>query len=231
MQFKLRVELNQEPVEDNLQGRRAEIQQSEKAVKIEYGEFLCHAARLMEKKHVCLPDVKVTWSGYDSEMSPDACEAKDIRSFLMAVRGNQGPYAYENIAALLILFCKKEGKKLVAEYEAKLKSQLHPRVMPVKRKGKQFEVKIDRELGHESKSAALDFRNTLATLFECRATDFLLEDIRDGCIELIYVVPSELADNLQRYCNSHVRQRKFREAKIMEIWLQRYIFKDTGSGS
>ena len=86
----------------------------------------------MEKAQVYLPDVKVTWSGYDSEMSSDACEAKDIPSFLVAVRGNQGPYAYENIGALLILFCKKEGEELVAEYEKKLKCQLRPRVMPVK---------------------------------------------------------------------------------------------------
>ena len=144
----MHVELNQQPKKDDIQGQRAEIRQSEKAAKREYGEFLYRAAKLMEEREVRLPDMKVTWSGYDSEMSQDAREAKDIQSFLMAVRGNQGPYAYENIAALLILFCKKEGKKLVVEYEEKLKSKLQPRLMCVKREGKRFKVKIDREISH-----------------------------------------------------------------------------------
>ena len=218
----LNIGSKQEAEEDDIQGKRAEIRRSEKAAKIEYGRFLYCAGKLMEKAQVYLPDVKVTWSGYDSEMSCDACEAKDIPSFLMAIRGNQGPYAYENIGALLILFCEKEGEKLVEEYEKKLKCQLRPRVMPVKRTGKKFKVKIDKELGQGSRSSVLDFRNTLATLFECRAIDFLFEDIRDGCIEMIYIVPSDLTDKLRNYSNLRAKQKEFKKAKILEIWLQRY---------
>ena len=213
-------ELKREPEEDDFQGKRAEIRKSEKAVKIEYGRFLYRAGKLMEKRRVHLPDIKVTWSGYDSGMGRDACKATDIPSFLMAIRGNQGPYAYENIGGLLILFCDKEGEELVAEYEKKLKCQLHPRVMSVQRIGKRFKVKIDREFSQESKSGVLDFQNTLATLFECRTIDFILEDVHDGCIELLYVVPSELAEKLQNYCNLHVKQREFKDAKILELWLQ-----------
>lgn len=196
--------------------------QSEKAAKIEYGRFIYRAGRLMEEQQVFLLDVKLTWSGYDSEMSRDAREAKDIRSFLVAIRGNQGPYSYEKISALLILFCGKEGEELVDEYQKKLKYNLRPRVMPIKRKGKRFRVKIDRELEQRSVSAGLDFRNTLATLFKCQANDFVLEDVHDGCIEFIYIVSYELAENLPTHCNLHANQREFKEHKILEIWLQRY---------
>lgn len=208
----------QEAEVDNLQGRRAEIRKSEKAAKIEYGQFLYRASKLMEKRKVDLRDVKVTWSGYDSEMSRDACEARDISSFLTAIRSNQGPYAYENISGLLILFCDEEGKQLVTEYEKKLVKHLQPRVKPVERRGKRFKVKIDREFSRENE---LDFQNTLATLFECRAVEFILEDVHDGCIELTYVIPAELAGKLKRYCGLQEKWEEFKNAKILELWLER----------
>lgn len=203
---------------DNLQGKRAEIRKSEKAAKIEYGQFLYRTSKLLERKKVDLCDIKVTWSGYDSEMSRDACEARDIPSFLTAIRNNQGPYAYENISGLLILFCDKEGEELVMEYEKKLVKHLHPRVKPVERKGKRFKVKIDKELSRENE---LDFQNTLATLFECRADEFILEDVRDGCIELTYVIPAEWAGKLKRYCGLQEKWEEFKNAKILELWLER----------
>ena len=175
----------------------------------------------MEKKRVALSDVKLTWSGFENDMSREACEAKDIPSFLVAVRGNQGPYAYDKIAGLLTEFCDKEGNELVAEYEKKLKRQLRPRVMPVRQTGKRFRVKVDRELRQERDTEILDFRSTLAALFECTAVNFLLEDVRDGCIQLTYIIPSTLAEKL-RESNLRVRHREFKQAKILELWLERY---------
>ena len=49
-------------------------------------------------------------------------------------------------------------------------------------------MKVERGLNHANE---LDFRNTLAKLFKCK--DFILEDIRTGCTELTYIIPSEVA--------------------------------------
>ena len=171
----------------------------------------------MEDKCVYLPDIKVTWSGYDSEMSHEACEAKDIKTFLMAIRENQGPYAYENISGLLRLFCNHEGEELVAEYERKLKDKLLKRVSPVKRMGKRFKVKVDKEMSREN---IMDFRNTLAMLFDCEAKEFILGDIHEGCIELTYVIPAELAEYIQKCEKSCHKQ--FTGFCISELWIEGY---------
>ena len=210
------VEPLKESEEDEFQGKKAEIMKSEKDARIEYGQFVFRACKLMEEKQVYLPDVKLTWSGYDSEMSDEACQAKDIKTFLMAIRENQGPYAYENISGLLTLFCDHEGEELVAEYEKKLKGKLLKRVSPVKRVGKRFKVKIDKELNREN---IFNFRNTLATLFDCEATEFILEDIRDGCIELTYIIPVKLAAHIRKQ-EKFIHDR-FKDLHITTLWIER----------
>ena len=189
---------------------------SEKDARIEYGRFIFRACKLMEEKQVYLPDVKLTWSAYDSEMSDEACQAKDIKTFLMAIRENQGPYAYENISGLLTLFCNHEGEELVAEYEKKLKGKLLKRVSPVKRVGKRFKVKIDKELSREN---IFNFINTLAKLFDCEPTEFILEDIRDRCIELTYIISAELAEHIQ--IQERLLHDKFKDLHITTIWIER----------
>ena len=157
--------------------KKAEIRDSEKAVKIEFGKLLISASNLMETTLVDLNDVKLTSSAFEEEMSDEAYLASDIPSFLLALRENQGPYAYGNLKSLLILFCGEEGKKLVAEYEEKLKGLLGPRVIRTQRNGKKFIVEVD---GRLDQTKELDFRNTLAKLFECSPKDFVLEDIGPG---------------------------------------------------
>ena len=99
-------------INDELQEIMAKIKQSEGDARKKYGQLLLDASKLFKKKKVKLPDVKLTWSGYDCEMSDEARKAKDITSFLMAIGGTQGPYAYQNIGALLVLFCKCEGEDM-----------------------------------------------------------------------------------------------------------------------
>lgn len=196
-------------------GEKAMILDSEENAKREFGGFLCRASELMEKTNVHLPNVKLTWSAYEEDMSAEACQAGDIPSFLRALRGNQGPYAYRNLSALLTLFCGKEGEKLVAEYEKKLKRRLHSRVIPTQRNGKRFKVKVDRDLNQANE---LDFRNTLAKLFKCTPKDFLLEDIRTGCTELTYIIPSEVADSIQAHIG--VCSEDFKNAKVVQLTLE-----------
>ena len=207
---------SQEEIEDDdYMGNKAEIHHCEEEVKRGFGEFLHRANNLMKTMQVHLPDVKLTWSGYEEEMSDEACRASDISSFLFALRGNQGPYAYENLSALLILFCGEEGKKLVAEYEEKLECQLRPRVIPTQRKGKKFIVQVD---GRLDQTKELAFRNTLAKLFKCSPKDFILEDIHHGSTILTYIIPAEVAESIQSCIAVNVEE--FKNAKISQLTLE-----------
>ena len=198
--------------DDDYMGKKAEICDFEEKARQEFGQFLHRANKLMKEMPVDLPDVKVTWSGYEEEMSDEACRATDIPSFLLALRGNQGPYAYGKLSALLILFCGEEGKKLVAEYEEKLKGLLRPRVT---QKGKRFVVKVDGKLDQTKESA---FRNTLARLFNCLPKDFILENIRHGSTILTYIISAEVAESIQAHIAVSVEELK--NAKILQLTLE-----------
>ena len=198
-------------------GKKAKIRHFEKKAKKEYGDFLHHATELMMKMDVHLPTVKVTCSGYEEEMSEEACRATDIPSFLFALRRNQGPYAYEIVSGLLLSFCHEEGEKLVAEYEEKLECQLRPRVIPTQRNGKKFIVEVDGKLNQIKE---LDFRNTLAKLFKCSPEDFILEDIRPGSTKLTYIISAEVAESVQSLVAVSVEELK--TAKILHLTLEGY---------
>ena len=164
--------------------KKAEIKDLEETARREFGKLLISASNLMKKMQVDLNDVKLTLSAFDEEMSDEAHQASDITSFLrLALRGKQGPYAYENLKGLLNSFCGEEGEKLVAEYEEKLKGVLRPRVIPTQRNEKKFIVTVD---GRLDQIKELDFRNTLAKLFKCSPEGFIFEDI--GSLEGILSV-------------------------------------------
>ena len=197
-------------------GKIAEILDSEENITREFAEFSRRASDLMEKKKVRLPKVKLTWKEYkEGEMSEEANKARDITSFLAALSGSHGRYAYRNLSALLVSFCGKKGKKLVAEYEQKLKLHLQPRVIPTQQDGKRFVVKVDGKLDRTNE---LDFRITLAKLFKCKPQDFILEDIRTGSTELTYIIPAEVADSI-RACIG-VCEEDFKNAKILQLTLE-----------
>ena len=196
-------------------GKQADLLNSEENAIREFAEFSCRASDLMEKKKVRLSKVKLTWKGYNKgEISDEASKASDITSFLDAISGTQGPYAYRNLSALLIFFCGKKGKELVAEYEQKLKLQLQPRVTPTEQDGKRFVVKVDGKL---DKNSEKEFRITLAKLFKCTTSDFTLEDIRTGCTELTYIIPF---DSIHILTCIGVCVEDLKNAKILQLTLE-----------
>ena len=208
----------QEELEHNLYGaKKAAIQDSEEEIRKIFARFSLHAGDLMKRSQVPLPRVKLTWSYYKGELSKEVNRAGDIESFLMAISGCQGPYAYRYLSDLLTLFCKEEGKKLVAEYEEELKRLLlkHKRVILPQQDRMQFRVKVDRELSQTNES---DFRITLLRLFGGTTEDFLLEDIRGGCTELTYIISSKFAEHLRARIIVSVEGLK--NAKILQLTLE-----------
>ena len=46
-------------------------------------------------------------------------------------------------------------------------------------------------------------------------------DIYDGCIELVYVIPTELAEKIEKSDLSSMHE-DFKDAKIVELWIEKY---------
>ena len=183
----------------------------EEDAKRHYGNFLLDATELLENKNVKLERIKLLWLCNGGEMSSEANKAESIISFLIAICGTQGPYNYGNLLSLLNKLCGDEGKVLVANYEEVLTCKLNPRLIPV---GKKFQVKIDTKL---IKDVILYFHKTLAKLFKCEPKEFILRDVSDGCIELIYIISSDIAEKIVH----NIQDEDFEHAKIVEIWIER----------
>lgn len=198
---------------EQVEGIKARVLDSEKKATRKFGDFLCNASDLMEKMKVRLHKLKLTWKAYRrGEISEEASKAIDITSFLTAISESQGPYEYGDLSALLEKFCGEKGKKLVAEYEEGLKRQLSDRV---EQEGKKFKVKVDNDLNWTN---VLAFRITLAKLFNCAHEDFRLVDIRQGCTELTFIIPSEVADSILALITVSVEE--FKNAKILQLTLE-----------
>ena len=199
--------------------QKAKIKNSEEKIRRKFSRFSFQAGDLIEKAQIPLLNVKLIWAGYNKgELSKEARQAGDIKSFLMAISGCQGPYAYRDLSDLLTLFCKEEGEKLVAEYEKELKHLLekHKRVILPQQDCMQFKVKVDGQLSESDES---DFRITLMELFGGEAEDFLLEDIRSGCTELTYVISSIFAESLRAHIAA-VSVEGLKNAKILQLTLE-----------
>ena len=192
---------SREKVKDDDYSKKAKIREA--AIK---REFLHRASNLMMKMKVDLVDVKVTYSGYEGEMSEEACRATDIPSFLLALRGCVGPYVYESVSGLLISFCGEEGEKLVAEYEEKLECQLRPGVIPTQRNGKILVLMMNRRL---DQTKELDFRNDVAKILKCSPKDFILADINPGSqTQLTYIIPGEIAERTKAVSEDQLNNAK-----------------------
>ena len=88
-------------------------------------------------------------------------------------------------------------------------------MIPTHQDGKRFIVKVDGKLDQTNE---LEFRITLAELFKCSPKDFILEDIRTGCTELMYIIPPEVADSIQACIDLFMED--FKNAKILQLTME-----------
>ena len=119
---------------------------------------------------------------------------------MQALSATQSPYNYSNVAFLVKAFGGKEGTKLITEYERKLKPIFEKGMKSVKVPGKtkQFQMKINVNQQWKEQEA-VEFRNTLAKLFKRQPQEFLLKYVRNGCIELTFLIPAGIATLINCY--------------------------------
>ena len=142
------------------------------------------------------------WSHVCREkLNHDAVQSKTIPDFVRIVShdGQLPSLHYQSLANLVIHFLPIDGKKLIKDYEKKIKQCLKSQVS---RGVQQLKVKVnfsyDKYLkGHDDE--VLDLKITLGKLFKFPPEEVVLLSVKEGSIELTYLVPSWIATNIKAW--------------------------------
>lgn len=161
----------------------------------EYMQFLLSVGDLLEQRKVSTNNLLFAWSiRTDNTIPPSSlCEASSVRSFFQALALQYSKYFdYHVIADLAEQFGREEGVQLVKSYENTLKDQLGPRIKrKIVTRASKLVVKVDWKASpnRSNQDFAVSFRTTLSKLFRHRPEEYVLKSVRDGCLELTYLVP------------------------------------------
>ena len=179
---------------------RCTVDMRDKQIRQEYTCFMREAKSLLQRTQVSLDDLLFALSNVEESVPNDVRLASNLHSFMQALSATQSPYNYSNVAFLVKEFGGKEGTKLLTKYERKLKPILKKRMtlVNVPGKTKQFQVKVNVNQQWKEQEA-VDFRNTLAKLFKRQPQEFLLKYVRNGCIELTFLIPAGIATLINCY--------------------------------
>ena len=127
----------------------------------------------------------------------DIREANSIASLVQAIQKNQTWYNYGILEFFARHFGEKEGEKLVESYEGRLKHNVEQRVQnqEVPKEASKFVVKLN--WINYSDQDIVNFRNMLAKALERDTHEFVLKLVRKGCVELVYIIPSDLCESIR----------------------------------
>ena len=163
-----------------------------------YASFAIEVTELLTKRKMKVNKLILAWSFLDksTEVPQAVREAKDITSFVQALRQHQNWFNYGGLMFLATRFGGKEGKKLVKLYEGQLKHNVNERI-------KTQEVPMDASiltmklnLRKYNDQDLVNFRNTLARVLKRGPHEFVLKSVREGCVELDYIIPSDLCESI-----------------------------------
>ena len=131
------------------------------------------------------------------DLPHDVCGANSIASLLQAIQKNQTWFNYGIFEALATKFGKDEGKKLVESYERQLNRNVEQRVktQEVPKEASRLVVKLNWK--KYDTQDIVDFRNMLAKLLKRDTCMFVLKSVEEGCIELVYIIPSDLCESVR----------------------------------
>lgn len=126
-------------------------------------------------------------------------QAKSIHEVFKELQSYTSWLDYTLTAALAEELGGEEGKKLVSEYEDKLKPHLEKRVavfqpdyLTTPYGFKELQVKLDWEMAKTDYERVIRFRITLSRLLHTQPSCFILKGLREGCVLLTWLVPEHL---------------------------------------
>ena len=154
---------------------------------------------LFRQQKIDVDDLILAWSYLDenNEVPRDIREAKDITSFVQALRQHQTWFNYGGLGYLAMHFGGKEGERLVKSYEGQLGHNVKQRIkiQKVPKEASTLMMKFNWKKYNDQD--LVNFRNMLAKVLKCGPHEFVLKSVREGCVELIYIIPSDLCESIR----------------------------------
>ena len=176
---------------------RCQTDRLDEEAQMNYASFAIEVTELLTKRKLSVNKLILAWSFLDRSKVPQAIrEAKDITSFVQALRQHQTWFNYGGLMFLATHFGGKEGKKLVKFYEGQLKHNVNERIktQEVPMKASMLTMKLNWKNYNEQD--LVNFRNTLARVLKRGPHEFVLKSVREGCVELDYIIPSDLCESI-----------------------------------
>ena len=163
-----------------------------------YTIFAIEVTKLLRQQKIDVDDLILAWSYLYVDKNTEApraiCEANNITSFIQALRQHQTWFNYGGLGYLATHFGGKEGERLVKFYEGQLGHNVKQRIktQKVPKDASTLTMKLNWKKYNDQD--LVDFRNLLARVLKHGPHEFVLKSVREGCIELVYIIPSDLCE-------------------------------------
>ena len=178
---------------------KCETDKLDKEARGYYASFAIKVTELLQRRGINVNVLILACSCLDkSDNLPcDIREANSIASLVQAIQKNQTWYNYGILEFFATNFGKKEGEKLVKSYEGRLKHNVKQRVKTWKVPKEASELVVKLNWTNYTDQDIVDFRNMLATVLKRDTCEFVLKLVGKGCIELVYIIPSDLCESIR----------------------------------
>ena len=180
---------------------KCQTDQLDKEAREYYTSFAIKVTELLQQRNISV-NILILACSYLNEdegddLPCDIREANSIESLVQALQKNQTWYNYGILEYFATYFGKKKGEKLVKSYEGRLKHNVKQRVktQEVPKEASNLVVKLERE--KYSKQDIVNLRNMLAKVSKRDTREFVLKDVKEGCVELVYIIPSDICESIR----------------------------------
>ena len=178
---------------------KCETDKLDKEARGYYASFAIKVTELLQQRGINVNVLILACSCLNEgdDLPCDICEANSIESLVQALQKYQTWYNYGILEYFATNFGEKEGEKLVKSYEARLKHNVERRVktQEVPKEASKLVVKLN--WINYVEQDIVNLRNMLAKVLKRDTREFVLKHVGKGCIELVYIIPSDLCESIR----------------------------------
>ena len=178
---------------------KCETDKLDKEARGYYASFAIKVTELLQQRGINVNVLILACSCLNEgdDLPCDICEANSIESLVQALQKYQTWYNYGILEFFATNFGEKEGEKLVKSYEARLKHNVERRVktQEVPKEASKLVVKLN--WINYVEQDIVNLRNMLAKVLKRDTREFVLKHVGKGCIELVYIIPSDLCESIR----------------------------------
>ena len=164
-----------------------------------YSSFALKVTELLQQRGINVNHLILACSCLNEgdDLPCDIREANSVESLVQALQKDQTWYNYGILEFFATYFGEKEGEKLVESYKSQLKHNVEQRVKTRKVPKEASKLVVKLNWKNYTDQDIVNFRNMLATVLKRDTREFVLKLVRKGCIELVYIIPSDLCESIR----------------------------------